>query len=112
VGNPPVATNNGDTSSESEMLNPTQVAAIPDEALETIDEINQSRNDLVDENVEVTRRIQNEAILESTAVEVQTMTPQGVVSCDVTDNFIDSIVAPEGTLIFIGGPQNNQEAEQ
>lgn len=108
LANPPVATNNGDTLSESNMLSPAQVAAIPDEALEMINRINQSRNDLVTESVGIARQIQNEAILESAAVEVQTMTPEGVVSCDVTDSFIDSILAPEERLIFIGGPQDNQ----
>jgi hypothetical protein len=106
--NPSLATNGSNISSESEMLSPAQVAVIPDEALETIDRINQSRSDLVDENVGIVRQLRNEAILERAAVEVQTMTPEGVVSCDVTDNFIDTIVSPEEPLIFIGGPQDNQ----
>ena len=97
--------------SQNELLDDTQIAAIPDEALKMMERITQSRDDLVKGEVEIAEQIQNEVILESVAAEVQTMTPEGVVSCDVTDNFIDSIVEPEDRLIFIGGSQDNQEAE-
>jgi hypothetical protein len=95
---------------QDEMLSDAEIAAIPDSVFDTIDRLNDSQSNLVEE-VYVVRTIENEVILESAAVEIVTTTSDGIVSCDITDNFLDTVVKPGDELIFLGGPLDNQSVE-
>ncbi|MBE9160721.1 hypothetical protein IQ265_28435 [Nodosilinea sp. LEGE 06152] len=94
--------------SANQMLTSRAVSQIPPQALERIRELSQSHNGIINSRSRVLQQIGDEAIYESSAIEVQTITPDGIVSCDVTDTFIDEIVNEADNLIFIGGPQDNQ----
>lgn len=84
------------------------ISRIPPQALERLNVLTRNSNGVINSQRNVAQQIGDESIFESRAMEVQTITPDGILSCEFADNFIDQVIDDSEGITFIGGPLDNQ----